>query len=77
VGSITGSTGFIIGDYGQVTVNQGSGTHDELAKQFAQIYQQITQEPEAFQELLNDTVKSIQEECAKGPQADVKNINGK
>lgn len=48
VGSITGSTGFIIGDYGQVTINQGSANHDELAKQFAQIYQQITQEPEAW-----------------------------
>jgi hypothetical protein len=69
-GDVSG-TSIAIGRGAQASVTQGLGG-DELAKLFAAVYQQIEARPEApdvDKEELTDTVQKIQDEVAKGEQA--------
>jgi len=69
-GDISG-TGIAIGRGAQATVTQGLGG-DEIAKLFADIYQQIEacpEDPDVDKEELIETVQKIQQEAAKGEEA--------
>jgi hypothetical protein len=71
VGDISGSTGVAIGRGAQATVTQGLGG-DEIASLFAEIYQQIEarpEDPDVDKEELTETVQKVQEEAAKGEEA--------
>ncbi|MEJ2265389.1 MAG: hypothetical protein P8X95_18240 [Anaerolineales bacterium] len=71
VGDISGSTGVAIGRGAQATVTQGLGGED-IARLFAEIYQQIEarpEDPDVDKEELTETVQKVQEEAAKGEEA--------
>jgi len=74
-GDISG-TGIAIGRGAQSTVTQGLGG-DELARLFATIYRQIEtrpEDPDVDKEELHETVKKVQQETAKGEQANAKKV---
>jgi hypothetical protein len=71
VGDISGSTGVAIGRGAQSTVTQGLGS-DEIARLFAEVYQQIKarpEDPDVDKAELTDTVQKIQAEVAKSEEA--------
>lgn len=76
VGDISGSTGVAIGRGAQATVTQGLGG-EEIARLFAEVYQQIKarpEDPDVDKAELTDTVQKIQGEVAKGEEANPKKI---
>lgn len=76
VGDISGSAGIAIGRGAQATVTQGLGSED-IAKLFAEIYQQIEarpEDPDVDKEELTETVQKVQEEVAKGEEANPKKV---
>jgi uncharacterized caspase-like protein len=71
VGDISRSTGVAIGRGAQATVTQGLGG-DEIARLFAEVYQQIktrSEDPDVDKEELTETVQKIQGEVARGEEA--------
>jgi hypothetical protein len=71
VGDISGSMGVAIGRGARATVTQGLGGED-IARLFAEVYQQIKarpEDPDVDKAELTDTVQKIQGEVAKGEEA--------
>jgi hypothetical protein len=71
LGDISGSTGIAIGRGARATVTQGLGG-DEIARLFAEVYQQIktrSEDPDVDKEELTETVQKIQGEVARGEEA--------
>jgi hypothetical protein len=76
VGDISGSSGVAIGRGAQATVKQGLGG-DEIARLFEAVYQQIEarpEDPDVDKEELTETVQKVQEETAKGEEANPKKV---
>jgi hypothetical protein len=66
----------VIGRDGQATVTQGLGG-DEIARLFEAIYQRIEarpEDPDVDKEELTETVQKVQEETAKGEEANPKKV---
>ncbi|MCS7289574.1 MAG: caspase family protein [Roseiflexus sp.] len=71
VGDVSG-TGIAIGRGAQAHVQQSGGDHDAFVRAFAQIYAAITarpDDPHVDKEEIVETVKKIEQEAAKGEQA--------
>lgn len=79
VGDISGSTGVAIGRGASATVTQSSGlSGEDLAKLFTEIRQQIEArpaDPDVEKGELKDTVDKIEQETAKGEQANTKKVS--
>lgn len=71
VGDISGGTSVAIGRGAQATVTQGLGG-DEIDRLFEAIHQRIEarpEDPDMDKEVLTETVQKIQQEAAKGEEA--------